>query len=338
MQKLISTILNLLENNHSVVLLSILESTGSSPRSTDAFMIVQEDGTTLGTIGGGNVEYIATKKALTLFQSKASTIALFNLSNKDSSNLGMICGGSISVYFHYLDGVNEQARIIFSDLKKAYSNRRTTWMIRKLHGDDVVDMGLFFDDSLHFFSTHLDLGLDFKQFTSSHATFIKGEFSYFIEPIVTTHRVLIFGGGHISQKLVPIITTVGFTPIVVEELELFATKDLFPLAADIVLTKFNQITPTLSINSQDYIVILTRGHQGDYEVLKHALKTNATYIGCIGSQTKVAFTTKRLKTDGFHLQDISRIHSPIGIDIKAKTPEEIAISITGQLIQHRAER
>ena len=99
---------------------------------------------------------------------------------------------------------------------------------------------------------------------------------------------------------------------------------------------FKDIFASVTLSEQDYVVIMTRGHQADFEVLAQALKKPLSYIGCIGSRSKIAATKERLKALGFPDDCYDRVHSPIGIDIKGETPEEIAVSITAELILHRA--
>jgi len=117
----------------------------------------------------------------------------------------------------------------------------------------------------------------------------------------------------------------------------FADKKIFPQAEATYLGDFNNIGASVQIDPKDYVVIMTRGHKHDYTVLVQALRTDASYIGMIGSKTKVAETCKRLAVEeNFSQDDIQRIYSPIGLYIKAESPAEIAISIAGQLIEVRA--
>ena len=153
----------------------------------------------------------------------------------------------------------------------------------------------------------------------------KGEPTYYVEPLTTAGYAYIFGGGHVAQELVPVLSRVGFAPIVFEDRPDFARKELFSEASE-------TITP------DDYIIIMTRGHQADFEVLRQALLTPATYVGVIGSRSKIATTNRRLVEAGIPEAELSRIHAPIGLPILGETPAEIAISITAELILHRAKR
>ena len=103
------------------------------------------------------------------------------------------------------------------------------------------------------------------------------------------------------------------------------------------LNNFRRIFDKVSLTADDYAVVMTPGHQADYEILEQVLRTPATYIGCIGSRKKVALTRERLAAAGFSQQDIDRVHAPIGLPILAETPEELAISVAAEMIRHRAE-
>ena len=150
--------------------------------------------------------------------------------------------------------------------------------------------------------------------------------------------VYVFGGGHVAQELVPVISHVGFRVVVYEDRENFARPELFQGVHHTILGSFERISEHITIHENDYAVIMTRGHQSDYEVLRQVLRTQAAYIGVIGSRQKIAATTKRLLEDGISEQDIARLHTPIGLPIKGETPAEIAISIAAEMILFRAER
>jgi len=133
--------------------------------------------------------------------------------------------------------------------------------------------------------------------------------------------VYIFGGGHVARALVPILATVDFAPTVYEERPELADPSRFPAATSVIQAEFGCIANEVTIRPQDSVVIMTKGHIADYTVLAQALRTPATYIGMIGSRRKIAGTHARLRDDGFADADISRIHNPIGLAIKAETPE-----------------
>ncbi|EKV56261.1 putative dehydrogenase accessory protein [Brachyspira hampsonii 30446] len=151
-------------------------------------------------------------------------------------------------------------------------------------------------------------------------------------------NVYIFGGGHVSYDLVEVLYRIGFNCIVIDDREEFANKDRFPNASKIIVEDYENVFDKINISDKDYIVIVTRGHSHDYIVEKNALKTDALYIGMIGSKNKIKTLHDRLKKEeNYTDESISKVHAPIGIAIGAETTEEIAISIAAELILVRAK-
>jgi xanthine dehydrogenase accessory factor len=162
-----------------------------------------------------------------------------------------------------------------------------------------------------------------------------GELEVFIEPILTPPALYIFGGGHISLPLARMGKLLGFKIAVVDDRSEFAHPDRFP-EADIVLAEdFAKSFARLKIDKSSYIVIVTRGHQHDELVLEWAVGTPAKYIGMIGSKTKVKAVFSHLLAKGIAQEQLDRVHSPIGLEIEAQTPEEIAVSILAEVIKVR---
>ena len=158
----------------------------------------------------------------------------------------------------------------------------------------------------------------------------------YVEPLCHAGSVYIFGGGHVGRALVPVLATVGFRVVMYDNREELAKKENYPMASEVIFGSFSDISGKVALTANDYAVVMTPGHQADYEILSKVLGSDATYIGCIGSRTKVAKTRERLKCDGYTEEDIARVHAPIGLPILAETPEEIAISIAAEMIEHRA--
>jgi len=152
--------------------------------------------------------------------------------------------------------------------------------------------------------------------------------------------VYIFGGGHIAQELVPLLTHLNFRCVVFDDREDFSRPELFPGAEKIILGDFEHIEKSITLTERDFAVIVTRGHEWDCEAWAFALDSPASYIGVIGSKTKHEFVKARLRERGFDDAAIvaSRVHAPIGINIKSETPAEIAVSIAAELISVRAQR
>lgn len=162
-----------------------------------------------------------------------------------------------------------------------------------------------------------------------------GKVDVYIEPIVPKPEVFIFGAGHISLHLAKLSATVGFQVTVIDDRTEFANKDRFPDAQAVIAEAFPLAQSRLQPNRSSYIVIVTRGHQFDQEVLEWALGTEAKYIGMIGSRRKIQTVFENLQKKGVSPKKLEHVHAPIGLDIGALTPEEIAVSIVAEMIQVR---
>jgi xanthine dehydrogenase accessory factor len=162
-----------------------------------------------------------------------------------------------------------------------------------------------------------------------------GDLEVFIEPISSPPTLYLFGGGHISLPLAQIGKLLGFKIVVIDDRPEFANLQRFP-QADLTLAKdFLKVFPELHTNKSSYIVIATRNHQNDEQVLEWALETKAKYIGMIGSRSKNKIIFSHLRAKGVTKEKIDKVYAPIGLEINAQTPEEIAISILAEIIKVR---
>jgi xanthine dehydrogenase accessory factor len=158
-----------------------------------------------------------------------------------------------------------------------------------------------------------------------------------LEPIFSEPAVYIFGGGHVSEQLASLAKKVHFKVVVIDDREMFANRERFPEADEVIVSEFERCFDQLNIDDSSYIVIVTRGHLYDGFVLEQALKSNARYIGMIGSKKKIRTLYQNLMQKGMTKETLDRVYAPIGIDINSETPEEIAVSIVAELIKVRGE-
>ncbi|MCM1148741.1 MAG: XdhC/CoxI family protein [Butyricicoccus sp.] len=149
-------------------------------------------------------------------------------------------------------------------------------------------------------------------------------------------RVYIFGGGHVSQALVPALAAVDFRCVVLEERPEFCRPELFPGAEAVLRVDYTRVSDTVELTAEDWVIIMTRGHSDDLLVQSQVMKYPVRYIGVIGSRKKTAALTAKLKETGFSDADFEKVWAPIGLPIRSETPAEIAVSITAQLILERA--
>lgn len=339
MEGLFASIIDALSRGDDVVLCSVIASSGSTPRGSGAKMAVFPDGSAQGTIGGGAVEFECIKLARKALKERSAFCHGFNLSPNQTSDIGMICGGQVVVYFQFLSGEDKGLVRFFAEALEVMGKAVDSWLVMRITDGGIGQMGLYTKEKglfCHMPGKPATMSeQDILPFVRSGAVLSEGEVSYYVEPLSRSETVYVFGGGHVSQELVPVISHVGFRTVVFDDRPEFASPQLFPDAVATVAGAFSDIAASLTIKKQDYVIIMTRGHQADFEVLAQTLKLGTSYIGVIGSRTKVAMTKERLRELGYGSDDIDRIHAPIGLPIGGETPAEIAISIAAELIMHR---
>lgn len=334
MKELFETARKSMEKKQDLVFVTTISSSGSSPRGAGSKMLVLENGTSYGTIGGGNVEYVSIQHAREVLKQKQSCTRGFALHPDQVADLGMICGGDVVIFFQYISWENQDFYDLCTRILKSWDKNENTWLIFDITEETVWKAGLYEEQE-----GLTGLGIsDLSPLLQTKAVqkVLDGR-KYYCEPLVQKGRVYIFGGGHVAQALVPVLARLEFRCVVFDDREAFSNPQVFPEAEQCILGDFNRISDYLSIQPQDYVCIMSRGHQYDYLIQKQILTTPAYYIGVMGSRKKKEVIRQKLLADGFFPEDISRITTPIGLDILAETPEEIAVSIAGQLIAERAK-
>jgi len=238
---------------------TIVNVRGSIPSFETAKMLVRDDGSIAGTIGGGCVEAEVWQAAREVMESEKPRSLTFNLNQDPKYDTGLVCGGTLDI---------------------------------------------------------------------------------FIEPVLPPALLYIFGAGHVSVNLYKVARGAGFEVTVVDDRETYASRERFPEAKEVIAQDFEHAMAGLSPNQSSYIVIVTRGHRDDMRVLRWAVQTEARYIGMIGSKRKTITIFRELTKEGIPAELFDRVHAPVGLDIGAITPEEIAVAITAELIavRRRSER
>jgi xanthine dehydrogenase accessory factor len=235
-------------------LATIIQVNGSIPSFECAKMLVREDGSIAGTIGGGCVEADVWAAAREVMETGRARRMQFSLGQEAAYDNGLICGGQLEV---------------------------------------------------------------------------------FVEPIEPVPAAIIFGAGHISRSLCQVVQMAGFQTVIVDNRESFANRERFPLADEIHAAEYEDVYPKLTVHSNSYLIIVTRGHRDDMRVLKWAVFTDARYIALIGSRRKVLAVYRELQKEGVPPERFHKVFGPMGLDIGALTPEEIAVSVGAEMIAVR---
>ncbi|MBM3812080.1 MAG: xanthine dehydrogenase [Acidimicrobiia bacterium] len=247
-------VVRLRRQGQKCALATIVQVNGSIPSYESAKLLVREDGSMAGTIGGGCVEAEVWNAAREVIETEQPKHLTFSLSQDAAYDNGLICGGQLNV---------------------------------------------------------------------------------FVEPIVPQPRAFIFGAGHVSKSLSKVASMAGFATVIVDDREAFANRQRFPEADEVHAGSHEEIFEKLDIGTTGYIIIVTRGHKDDMRVLKLALGTPARYIAMIGSKRKVLGVMKELEKEGFAAGAFDRLFAPMGLEIGAESPEEIAVSVVAEMIAVR---
>jgi xanthine dehydrogenase accessory factor len=238
---------------------TIVNVRGSIPSFETAKMLVRDDGSITGTIGGGCVEAEVWQAAREVMECEKPRTLTFNLNENPKYDTGLVCGGTLDI---------------------------------------------------------------------------------FIEPVLPPALLYVFGAGHVSVNLYRVARGAGFDVTIVDDRAAYASRERFPEAKEVIAEDFELAMTKITPQESSYIVIVTRGHRDDMRVLRWAVQTQACYIGMIGSKRKTITIFRELTKEGLPAHLFERVHAPVGLDIGAITPEEIAVAITAELIavRRRSER
>lgn len=313
MQIVISKLLYEIEHHKDTCLVTLVADRGSAPRAAGARMLVGAKGRLVGSIGGGALEKRAEELALTAIAEKCSLLREFSLRAEGSGELSMVCGGEVSVLFQFISHDNSRWAALAEALAERLRQRKTAWLIHPLDGSAPT-------------------------LCDEEPSMTDGK-SVFTERVNCGERLVIFGAGHIARALVPLAVTVGFRPVVFDNRPEYAAESFFPGAEQVICAPYEDIAAEIQLTAEDYVVIMTNGHSHDLTVQRQVMDSDAyAYLGVIGSRAKTAVLNKALLEHGIAQEALDAVHTPIGTAIRAVTPEEIAVSIVGELILVRANR
>ena len=351
MQNVYSEIVKSLAKKEKLVLATLVTRVGSAPRAVGAKYLIRADGSSVGSIGGGCVEAEVWQEAQKVMEKGRGGILHFELTSKQLAEGGLICGGNIDIFLEplkedFLNIYQEVARIIqkggsailatLVSVDGDFPEGEGSKMLVKTSGEKVGSLlgGVELEKKI------LGEGELMVRERKPKVLVLSSEnrkAEILLEPVFSEFTVYIFGGGHISEQLAPLAKKVHFKVVVIDDREMFANRERFPEADEVLVSEFEMCFGQLNIDDSSYIVIVTRGHLYDGFVLEQAVKTNARYIGMIGSKKKIMTLYQNLLQKGVSKEMLNRVHAPIGLEINSETPEEIAVSIVAELIKVRGE-
>jgi xanthine dehydrogenase accessory factor len=347
-------LLDELRKNGPLALATIIETKGSTPQIPGASAVFSSEGLCAGTVGGGILEADAQGKALQSLRQKVSLLYKFNLTADISSSEGAICGGEATIL---MDARPEDHIEVFRSISRSLSQRQPGVLVTFIgrHSEEKISLARYWiemredcavDPQTPYARFHKEIK---KSLTANKPDLLRIEetiFSeeveetlLFLEPIYLLPHLIIAGAGHIGQAVSHLGSLLDFEVTVIDDRPEFANKEKLPEADNIVVDDIGEAMQATPISSDTYIVIVTRGHEKDADVLRQCIDSKAAYVGMIGSARKIKLMREKFLEEGWATSaQWDRIHAPIGIEIQSKTVQEIAVSIAAQLVLVRRQK
>jgi xanthine dehydrogenase accessory factor len=342
-----------LREKKPLALATIVETKGSTPQVTGASALFSSKELLEGTLGGGILEADAQKEALQALKEETPSLFSYSLRDDMSAGSGAICGGEVRIL---IDTAPEKFREAFHRLTQSLNQRKPGILATFINTLPKGKASLFrfwieekeeYDPELEKYSSFFHDEIDSMLLEGSpkllkiHKNFSQNkgtENLLFLEPVLPLPKLVIAGAGHIGQALSHLGSLLGFDVTVIDDRSEYANKERQPDADHIIVKDIGKAIQDFQISSDTYIVIVTRGHRHDAEALKQCISYDAAYIGMIGSVRKVELMRKEFLEKGWAtLDQLNRVHAPVGIPINSKTVEEIAVSIAAQLVLVRSQ-
>lgn len=311
------------EAGRRYVLASVLATRGSMPRHAGARMALLEDGGFVGTVGGGRVEQLAQERSLRVMAGEEDGFLAW-LTHEET---GMACGGDALVAVRASGAPEQEARFLRDEILSRLAAEESFVLTERWDRPAAVRLEV---------TGVGELAEDDPRAVADAPRWDEDAHAY-VEPLGPDPVAYLFGAGHVGAALAPVLASVGFRVVVFDDRPEMALPARFPTAERVVCGDFTDIGSVLKVTRRDYVVVLTHGHAADIDVLEQVSGARPAYVGCIGSRRKAAFARQSLEERGVAAAWADAVHLPIGEDILAVTPAEIAVSIAAQMIRCRAE-
>ena len=347
MKEVIQGAIDDLKEGQPCVLATVVRTKGSTPQKAGAMLLVRQDGTGLGTLGGGCVEgdiWFAAKEILR--NNGGPEFKDYFLNEDIAARDGLVCGGTM--YF-YLEPLREPEDFvpIGSEIVEAYDGGQPVSLATVVHAKDGgpalgAKLLLRSDGSITgtLGNTELDaqateIAQKVSDVGSNESFSLANGTEIFVEGFTTPPTLVMVGGGHVGKATADLAYSLGYRVYLVDDRPEFCNEERFPYAEERVVATYDKWTDHLDLNVNSFVVVATRGHRYDDMALESALRTRARYIGVLGSRRKTIMIFRRLLQQGVSLERIKEVYAPIGLNIGALEPEELAVSIMSEIIMVR---
>jgi xanthine dehydrogenase accessory factor len=347
MKEVIQGAVDTLRDGRPCVLATVVRTKGSTPQKAGAMLLVKDDGSGLGTLGGGCVEgdiWFAAKEMLR--DGSGPEFKDYYLNEDIAARDGLVCGGTMYFYLEPLRSLDDFLPL-GDEILEAYDGgepvslatvvncpRRPELLGAKLllRVDGTV-AGTLGSETLD--EPALDVARRVAEIGNTESISTDDGTEIFVEGFTTPPTLVMVGGGHVGKATADLANFLGYRVYIVDDRPEFSNEERFAYAEQTIVTPYEQWSDLLSLNVNTFVIVATRGHRYDDMALESALKTRARYIGLLGSRRKTLMIYRRLLEQGVTKERIREVYAPIGLNIGALTPEEIAVSIMSEVIMVR---
>ena len=347
MREVIQGAIDDLKDGQPCVLATVVRTKGSTPQKAGAMLLVRQDGTGVGTLGGGCVEgdiWFAAKEILRL--NGGAEFKDYYLNEDIAARDGLVCGGTM--YF-YLEPLRDQKDFITvgNEILEAYDGGQPVSLatvVNAIDGGPALGSKLLLRSdgtvsgsfgNAEFDAQVIEVSRKVADIGANESFNLSDGTEVFVDGFTTPPTLVMVGGGHVGKATVDLAYSLGYRVYLVDDRPEFCNEERFPYAEERVIETYDKWTDHLDLNVNSFVVVATRGHRFDDMALESALKTRARYIGVLGSRRKTIMIYRRLLQQGVPLERIKEVYAPIGLNIGAVEPEELAVSIMSEIIMVR---
>ncbi len=320
-------------SGHAAALATVARHRGSLPMSSDAKMLITPQGRYMGTVGGGCVEADVIREAIATMARGQPTFVTHALNAEVAGDLGLSCGGTVDLFVEPVPPTDEMATFC-TQVAHGIRDRLEVAVVTAIDWNGGPAKRALVGDSDHQLGRPIALG-DVPWHRHRSNTFVLDEHSLFVERIPRRPRVIIFGAGHVGREIARLASAAGFYVFLTDDRADFANRERVPDADEIIVGSFHEVLDGLRVDSDDYVLAVTRGHAFDANIIERTAASPARFVGMLGSKRKRSVIWKALSRAGVSSAALARVQSPIGIEIGADTPAEIAVSVVAELIRVR---
>ena len=342
MKELLTVAKDWISNKKPFAIATVIKTWGSSPRPIGSAMIISNEMEMAGSVSGGCVEGAVVKSALPLIENKIGQQLNYGIANEEAWEVGLSCGGKIQVFAEPFIAFDEQPeeQAVWNQLQSCLENNEGCVMMTRLQDGETQHLLILPDGNV--FGKAVDQQLitnGLRAFSERKNQIIEQKGTeWFAQVFPRKSQMIIIGAAHITVDLVQLANMYDFETIVIDPRGIFSNKTQFTLPPDKIFEQYpSEVLGNYKLDAYTYAVVLSHDPKIDDNALHILLRSEVAYIGALGSRKTQAKRVARLEAAGFSEEEIGKIHSPVGVDIKAKTPKEIALSIMGEVIKVKNE-